>query len=233
MNKINVFEIKVKVYLRKKLSVDDSLQEVTKFIDSCLCKNELMQEWHYKQEFKLYSHDNLFPIPQDKEYKGDNNYTFTIRTVDSNFAKYLNENLYNQRTQYFIGLTTNIRILPKKVIHKVYTLTSCIIKNEDGYWRNSLSIDEYINRLRISSIRKLNQFIVEKIDEDILFLEKITFRNKLPVKFKMKDVNLLGDQLEIIVPNNSISQDLYYFLLGVGLGELSSRGAGFLNYRGY
>ena len=46
-----------------------------------------------------------------------------------------------------------------------------------------------------------------------------------------KNVRLLGDKIRLSILDDKLSQTLAYFALGVGIGEMNSRGAGFLNYR--
>ena len=41
----------------------------------------------------------------------------------------------------------------------------------------------------------------------------------------------LGDKVRLAVLDDEKSQEMAYLSLGVGLGEMNSRGAGFVNYR--
>ena len=55
--------------------------------------------------------------------------------------------------------------------------------------------------------------------------------NKTPVPMKYKNIKLLGDKVRLAVLDDEKSQEMAYLSLGVGLGEMNSRGAGFVNYR--
>lgn len=230
---MKVYELKVKVYLQSDLSIDDSLVEITKFIDKCLCSNEKMAQYHHENKFKMYCYNNLYPLAINNMFTKDKNYTFILRTVDFEIAHFFNENLAKIRTDYLIGLVSDIKIIPKHLIQKVYNLTPCIMKTNEGYWKNTLGLDDYLNQLKKNSIKKYNQFYDEKIDEEFDFIEKIIFKNKVPIKLKMKNAQLLGDKIEIDIASNEIAQKLVYFLLGTGILENCSRGAGFLNYQWY
>ena len=73
--------------------------------------------------------------------------------------------------------------------------------------------------------------IAQKIDEDFDLYTVIELKNKKPVAMEYKSIKLLGDKVQIQVADNKRAQDLWYFALGVGLGEMNARGCGFLNYR--
>ena len=70
-----------------------------------------------------------------------------------------------------------------------------------------------------------------KIDEDFDLYTMIELKNKKPIAMEYKNIKLLGDKVQIQVADNKRAQDLWYFALGVGLGEMNARGCGFLNYR--
>lgn len=230
---MEVYELKVKIYLQKKLNINESLIEITRFIDQCLCSNDKMAQYHRENKFKLYCYNNLYPLAINDVFLNDKNYTFVVRTVDPELANFFNENLAKERTDCLIGLVSDIKTIPKHPIQKVYNLTPCIMKTDKGYWKNTIHFNDYLDQLKRNSIKKYNQFSNEGIDDDFDFIEKITFKNKVPIKMKMKNIQLLGDKVEIDIASNKKAQELAYFLLGTGLLENCSRGAGFLNYQWY
>ena len=71
----------------------------------------------------------------------------------------------------------------------------------------------------------------EQIEEDFPLYTNITFLNRHPISCKYKRISLLGDKLSLQIADDEKSQKLAYFILGVGLCELNSRGAGFCNFR--
>ena len=71
------------------------------------------------------------------------------------------------------------------------------------------------------------------MNEDFQWYTQITFLNKKPVplSYDSKKIKLLGDKINLKIADNKQAQELTYFMLGAGLGELNSRGAGTCNYR--
>ena len=129
------------------------------------------------------------------------------------------------------GLTVENRIIPHKMISEIYTLSPVIMKSDEGYWRSYMSLDEYEERLFSNLVKKYNSFTGEQIEEDFPLYTNITFLNRHPISCKYKRINLLGDKLSLQIADDEKSQKLAYFILGVGLCELNSRGAGFCNFR--
>lgn len=138
--------------------------------------------------------------------------------------------LHNNQTEDFKGLVSEVKLIPKKIITEVYTLTPAVIKS-DRYWRSIMSVDEYLDRLKVNLIKKYNAFNNTKINEDFEFINYIEFHNKVPVAVKLKDIKLLGDEYNLHVANNETAQELWYMAIGVGICEVNSRGFGFINYK--
>ena len=129
------------------------------------------------------------------------------------------------------GLTVENRIIPHKMISEIYTLSPVIMKSDEGYWRSYMSLDEYEERLFSNLVKKYNSFTGEQIEDDFPLYTNITFLNRHPISCKYKRISLLGDKLSLQIADDEKSQKLAYFILGVGLCELNSRGAGFCNFR--
>ena len=118
------------------------------------------------------------------------------------------------------------------MISEIYTLTPVIQKWEQGYWKVQASVEEYERRIFENAIKKYKQFIGnEEIDEKFQLYTGITFLNRKPVPVEYKGIRLLGDKLNLKITDNKQAQELAYFLTGVGIGEINSRGMGFCNYR--
>ena len=124
-----------------------------------------------------------------------------------------------------------MKIVPKKFIEKIYTLTPIIIKTESGYWKGNLSIDGFEKRIRENLIKKYNEINNTKIEEDFELYNSIEFKNKKPVSVNYKNIKLLGDKISINISSNPVAQELAYLSLGTGVGEMNSRGLGYVNYR--
>ncbi len=123
---MKVYEIKTKIFLMKDLPSDKAQCEICKIIDSTLAKNEKWLEFHKRNEFKNYCFDSLYPIPKDKIYKSNQIYTFTLRTINEKLASYFNQFLANEYNNTIKCLTSEIRIIPKKFIEKIYSITPVI-----------------------------------------------------------------------------------------------------------
>lgn len=231
MEKIRVFEIRIKVYLLKDIPLSEVLAKEAEYIDSALAQNEKWLEYHEANQYKNYCVGGLCPVEKDGIYKSDHIYTITVRTVDSELAQYFSKVLRNHYTDAIKGLTVENRILPKKVIGEIYSLTPVIQKSDEGYWKNRISLEEFERRLFENAVKKYNQYTGKKIEEDFQLYTNIVFLNKKPIANEYKGIRLLGDKVNLKIADHAQAQELAYFLLGTGLGEMNSRGMGYCNYR--
>lgn len=228
---MEVYEIKLKVYTLIDINVEDAQNEVCKLIDSALIKNTDFLEFHKKNEFKNYCFDSLYPIEESKIYQKDKIYSVKVRTINRRLAKYLNDNLSKEYSDKLKSLTTEIRIVPKKIIEKIYSITPVILKDSSGYWKENLRLDDFERRLKENLIKKYNQVNETKVDENFDLYTSIEFKNKKPCKIKYKNINLLGDKISLNISDNNIAQNIAYMALGTGVLEFNSRGGGFVNFR--
>lgn len=231
MKQVSVFEIRVKVYILKDISFTNILAREAEYIDSALAQSEKWLEYHEINQFKKYCFGCLYPIEKDGIYKKDNIYTITARTVDAGLARYFSKVLRNHYTDSMKGLVVENRVLPRKVIGEIYSLTPVIQKSDYGYWKNQMSLEEFERRLFENAVKKYNQFTGKKIDEDFQLYTNITFLNRKPIANEYKGIRLLGDKVNLKIADNAQAQELAYFLLGTGLCEMNSRGYGYCNYR--
>ena len=230
---IAVYEIKLKIYTLVDIPTEQLLGKEAAFIDSALGLDDQWIKYHEDNKYKLYSYDMLYPIEKDGGYLKDHIYTFRIRTVNVELAKYFSKVLPNHYTRELKGLVAENRILPTKTISEIYTLTPVVMKFEDGYWRGKYAIEVFEQRLFSNAVKKYKQYTGEEMNEDFQWYTQITFLNKKPVplSYDSKKIKLLGDKINLKIADNKQAQELTYFTLGAGLGELNSRGAGICNYR--
>ena len=228
---MNVFQIKIKIFILKNMLIDDSQTIISAFIDGGLSKDEKLLEFHESNKFKGYCFDAPYPIEEDKIYKKDKVYTITIRTIEKELAEFFCNKLVNEFNDNLKGLTSEIRILPKKHIEKLYSITPAVMKDEKGYWKNNMNLDEFEKRLKINLIKKYNSITGSKIDENFQLYSTIEFKNKKPIATNYKKVKLLGDKLSLNISENKNAQELAYMSLGTGIFEMNARGYGFVNYR--
>ena len=227
---MKVYQIRIKVYMLRDVKCEDILTKTAHFIDSTLSTDTLFSGLHTANKYKNYTYDMLYKAEADRSYKEGGIYHLTIRTIDSNLAKFFYETLSNSYTEDFKGLTADVKIIPNRVIDQIYSLTPIIIKG-DTYWRSCMTVDEYEERLKINLIKKYNRFHNIQIDENFQLFSHIEFSNKVPIAVKYKNIKLLGDKCCMHVENNPQAQELVYMALGTGIGENNARGAGFINYK--
>lgn len=229
---IKVLQIRFKVFVLKDIPAEKVQAEIAAFLDQELVKNVRFAELHQKNQYKSYVMDSLYPIESDKIYKKDRIYTLTVRTVDPELANYFAIQAVNGYTQSVKALTAEIKVIPQKPIELLYTLTPVILKcDEKGFWRDTLSVDQYVERLKVNLLKKWRQFYGEKLPEDFELFTGIEFLNKVPIKVEYKNIHLLGDKLRLHIAENETAQNLAQLAIGVGLGEMNSRGYGTCNYR--
>ncbi|MDB1969323.1 CRISPR-associated endoribonuclease Cas6 [Clostridium tertium] len=228
---MKVYQIRVKVYLLQNINIIDTQTEIAKFIDGAMAKDERFLDLHQRNEFKNYCFDSFYPTENDKVYKSGGIYTFTLRTAKGDLANFLTKSLANYFNNSIKGLTTEVKIVPKKFIEKIYTLTPIIIKTESGYWKGNLSIDDFEKRIIENLIKKYNEINNIKIEEDFELYNSIEFKNKKPISVNYKNIKLLGDKISVNISSNPVAQELAYLSLGTGVGEMNSRGLGYVNYR--
>lgn len=227
---MKVYQIRLKLFTLQDLSLENTQAAIASFIDSALAKDKEMLELHEKNDFKNYCFDGLYPTEPNKLYKAGNIYTLTIRTIDAKLADYFNTYLKNHYDNNLKALTCEIRIIPKKIIEKVYSITPIVIK-EQGYWKGKISLDKFEERIKVNLIKKYNEINNCKIDEDFNLYSVLEFKNKKPIATNYKNIKLLGDKISIQVSEDKMAQELIYMSLGTGLGEINSRGYGFVNFR--
>lgn len=228
---MKVFEVRLKIFLMKDIELEQAQTKISDFIDKGLSKDNKFLEFHKKNKFKNYCFDSLYPTEEDKIYKAGKIYTLTIRTVEEELADFLLSNIANEYDDTVKGLTSEVRIIPKKHLEKIYSITPMIIKNDCGYWKGKITLEEFERRLKENLIKKYNSITNEKINEDFQLYTSIEFKNRKPLATKYKEIKILGDKISINISDDKIAQDLAYMSLGTGIAEMNARGYGFVNYR--
>lgn len=228
---IRVYSVRIRIYIIRDIPVEKIRGAVTEFLDSGLVVNPQLAALHSQNKYKYYVYDSLYPIEKDKIYKKDHIYTLTIRTLYTTLAKYFSEYVVNTYTDKIKGLTAQVRMIPKKHIDVLYTLTPAILKCDSGYWKDEMTVEQYEERLKVNLIKKWNEFQGEKIEENFELFTGVEFLSKCPIASEYKGIKLLGDKIRIHVADNEKAQKLAYMALGTGVLEMNSRGYGFVNYR--
>lgn len=239
MNLLKVFEIRLKIYLLQDIPQEQTYTIFANFLDSYLAKNEAFLKLHETNCYKQYCFDQPYPVEKDGRYKKEHVYTVRIRTVSAELAEYFSNNLANHYNTQVKGLTSEIRIIPQKMISDMYSITPAVIKCDSesesgqsgGYWKKRITFEEYENRLKSNLIKKWNGIIGTKMDENFDLYHQIELVNRTPIGIPYKGIRLLGDKLRIQAAENEQAQELLYMAIGTGICELNARGCGFVNYR--
>lgn len=228
---MQVFQIRIKIFLLKDIYSHNLQGDLNSFIDAAFSKDEELLKMHQINKFKYYCFDELYPVEKDKVYKKNNIYTLTVRTIDKNLADFFLNKLVNEFDKNFKALTSEVKIIAKKHIEKVYSVTPIVLKTENGYWRHNLTINDFERRLKENLIKKYNYIMNTKINEDFELYTSIELKNKKPIAIPYKNIKLLGDKITLNAADNEMAQELLYMAIGTGVLEMNSRGLGFVNYR--
>lgn len=228
---MKVYEIKLKVYLLANITSEKATQAICQLIDKSFTNTDEMKSFHEKRQFKFYCFNSFYPLEEKKVYLEGKIYTVVIRTIDPKLAEHFKTYLTNTYTDKLKALTAEVKIIPKKHIQKLYSITSCIARFDGSYWRNKVSIDEYEKRFKLNLMKKYAEFTGKNLGEDIELFTHFSFQNQKPIAMQMKNVKLLGDKISLEIAENDTAQKLAYMALGTGFSELNSRGAGFVNYK--
>ena len=228
---MKVIQIRIKILLKENIHVSDIQPKVCGLIDYSFSKRKELLDMHNENKYKFYCFDFPYPAERDQVYKKGKIYTLTIRTVDFDLAEFFSNSLLDVQTRFIKALSSEVKILPQKPIEKIYSLTPAIIKNDTGYWRDNMSMDDYEKRLKENLIKKYNIIADTKMDEDFKLFDKIELKNRKPISVKYKKIKLLGDKVNLYIADNDRAQALAYMAIGCGIMEMNSRGCGFVNYK--
>ncbi|MBI4857018.1 MAG: CRISPR-associated endoribonuclease Cas6 [Acetobacterium woodii] len=228
---MKILSYEVKIYVLKDIPNTLLMQKQCELIDTCFVNDAKWSVWHKTNQFKNYSFAGCIPVEANKIYREGNVYSFTLRTFNEELGQLFMSTLQNAYTPFLKVLTIKSKILPQVQLAKIYTLTPCVLKTDNGYWRTVMNLDTFERRLRENLIKKYNLITNTKIDEDFTFFSHIKFDNHKPIAVPYKNVNLLGDKVTLMVEPNPSAQKLAYAALGCGLLEAGSRGFGFCGYK--
>ena len=224
-----VFQITLDIFLLENVRSEEATGVICKYLDRLLCENEEFISFHEERRYKNYCFNSFFPISPDKVYHKDRRYKLQLRTVDMNLAEHFS-NLATEIPDRVIKVVgTEVKLLPKKNTDKLYCVTPCIMKTENGYWQGNMTTQEFALAIQTNLVKKYKHFTGQDIDENFELIRELHFVNRKPISCKYKNVNLLGDKVDIMISEDAMSQELAYFALGTGILEGNSRGFGFVN----
>lgn len=228
-----VYELSLKLKCRKELVYSEAAARIAQLLNKALCMDEKFLAFHEDcKDFKFYCFDLPYPCEPDGKYKVGKGYNLRLRTVKEELAEYFLGTLCGLDTESLRCVHVDIRILPKKSIERIYSLTPLVLKNyPDGYWRDCMTTREFENRFFANLVKKYKLLTGNELDENFELYEQLRIKNQKPIRVSYKGVGLLGDKLELAAAKNETAQELLYMALGAGIGENNAIGCGFLNFR--
>lgn len=247
---MKIFELRCIAYLKQDIAFDESFDCISKFINYSICQKEEYVLKHNKNVFNNYCFGSFMPIQIDKLYKKGNTYNFTIRTIDEKFATELVNLLRVNINNPFLQIVqVERRDIKPFFISELYSATPVImsLKKEDIssyqlFWtlEKSGDIIELQNQLQDNLLKKYEEFFGEKLEVNQNFIQLLEIKNQKPQSIYFtttkneiqKRIRLLGNKFRIVPNEDEISQKLAFLTLGVGLGEKSSYGGGFMIGKG-
>lgn len=223
-------ELFVKVFTLQSIPQEQALSVISSFVDHALVDDSEWCKLHLDHGYKGYTFSSLYRPEKSGTYRKENIYQILIRTENHKLAQYLADTLPKQETTYLKGLVSNIRMVPQRHITTLYTLTPVIVKGQNGgYWRDSMTFDEFGQRLKDNLVKKYKAIRQEDLQEDFMFWNLLEITNRSPIAVPYKGIKLLGDKVQIQVSDHPSAQKLAYIALGAGAGEMNSRGMGYVN----
>jgi CRISPR-associated endoribonuclease Cas6 len=188
MSGIIVRELECKVYLLKIIEYKYMQSRITEFIDHALCIDEDMRKLHEDNtSFKNYTYSGFMEIETYKIYKIGNIYTFRIRTTNEQIANYLKVQLPLQYNDTIKGLVCTSRMIPRRFITKLYSVTPVLVASDKGYWKNVMNISKYERLLFENAVKKYNSITNTKIDENFKLYDVL--KSRIYTKMKIKRLN--------------------------------------------
>lgn len=228
------FLIKLKVCIIKDIPKNIGNYYIAKFVDNALRPD--FEDLHNKNCFKNYVISDLFP--GKKEYKAGEMCSITVRTINESLKDHFLKTLPVTRTEFFTGLfLEQVSTINENdfLIQELKASTPVVVRlAETGdYWKKVIDVEKYLELLKINLIKKYNSFFTdEKLENNFELFTGVNFINPKPLfPYVKENIKICGDRMVLSIANNSTAQKLAFLSLGVGLGELNSRGFGYLSYK--
>lgn len=232
---MQVYECNFKVYLLKNISMQEIQESLSKLIDKSFYIDKDMENYHYENKMKGYCFNSLYPLESDGIYKEGNIYNFQIRCISEKLKDHFIKILTNEYTSFIKILTSEFKVILKKPIQKLYSITPLIIKipdnNKTEYWRNKHNDIEFFEYIRKSCIKKYEVLNKEVIDKNLKLFSYERIDNGKPITSDFKSKKILGDKVTLELDTDEISQNIAYMLIGTGIADMCPRGYGYLNYQ--
>lgn len=211
------YELIVTAKLTEEKNNNEIYEVIYNTINQAMLQDEVLKEFHEKNEFKYYSFSSLQPLAKDKVYKKDMIYFFNIRSIDSTFLLRLKRVL--PRTETLLQVVcADLRPYSQKFISTISTLSPVLLTMENKhYWTQKDGLNEFITRFSKNIVRKYNAYYQTQIPETTIFITGVEQTNEKPIRIPYKTTTLIGNKFNIFVKEDELSQNLAFFGKAVGI----------------
>lgn len=240
---MKVYEGTLKLYLLKDVFNKTYQEKIAAVIDKSFLVSDDKKSFHKERKLKGYVFNGFFDKnAKDKDFKypAGSVYSVRIRSLDENLMEFFKCYLGKIRTEEMQALTFEYRTLPDNIVQRIYSVTPAVCKFEDGYWKNSHTLEDVLQRIEQNARKKLAMFN-EEVENDIDFIINAKKLNNYPIirEFNRKSskevenqkIKLLCDKFEFEISPNESSQKLAKAIIGAGLLEMNARGFGYVNVK--
>lgn len=234
-NNMKIIELKCTVYVKSDISFESSFEIISKYISYSMCQDEKLEKLHNDfTSFKNYCFGGFYPIEKDKIYKKGKTYTFSIRTIDDDFANRIIPHLtQNTKNENFIVVDVSKKVMSQHFVTELYSATPVIVTmSNKRYWMKEDDIMLLQNQLQQNLLNKYKAFYDKELEPIQNFIQLLELKNNRAQTIKLTNKNgkqyrLFGNKFRIIPNEDEVSQKLAFLALGVGMGEKSGYGGGF------
>jgi len=232
---MKIIELKCTVYIKNDISFDKSFEILGKYISFSMCQDEKLEILHNdNKSFKNYCFGGFYPTEKEKVYKKGKTYTFSIKTIDDDFANRILPHLtQNTNNKNCIIVDINKKVIRQHFITEIYSATPVIVTMKNKrFWMKEDDIMLLQKQLQDNLLHKYKAFYGEELEPIQNFIQLLELKNNRAQTIKLtnkegKQYRLFGNKFRIIPNEDDLSQKLVFLTLGVGLGEKSGYGGGF------
>lgn len=235
------YELVIKSYIKQNMHYKGVPEYLGNLINYCMIKDEKLKNLHNAKGLKGYVFNTLTPIEKNGVYKQNNIYQFSIRSVNLDVLKRIENRMKDVNNNEMAIVNTTLDIWNQKCIESLYTYTPSIltlkdnevpdklkkIKSSSKYWVKGCSNKVLIDRVEKNMIKKYNFFTGNDV-KNVSVISDIKILNEFPIVIRYKKSNIIGNKFLIKIENSQLAQDIAFITLATGLLEKgSSIGCGF------
>nr|KEH99706.1 hypothetical protein Z952_p0029 [Clostridium botulinum C/D str. BKT75002]KEI05184.1 hypothetical protein Z954_0029 [Clostridium botulinum C/D str. BKT2873] len=240
-NFMEYYELIIQSYLKQNMHYKGVPEYLGSLINYCMLRDEKLEKLHNAKGLKGYVFNTLTPFEKDGMYKQNNIYQFSIRSINLDILKRIQNAIKNINNDEMASVNTTLTTWHQKYMESLYTYTPSVltlkedevpeklkkIKSSSKYWVNGCSNKVLVDRIEKNMIKKYNFFTGNNI-ENISVVSDIQVLNEYPILIKYKKANVMANKFLIKIENSKLAQDIAFITLATGLLEKSSSiGCGF------